>query len=70
MTTKADALQNKFLQKLITQQSPVSIFLVNGIRLQGCITGFDEHTISVRRILKESAEQIIFKHTISIVRDA
>ncbi len=56
-------IQDDFLQKLLKDQKPVSIFLVNGIKLHGVIDGFDEKVI----LLKNGVIQMVFKHAISTV---
>jgi host factor-I protein len=56
-------LQDEFLDKLCKEKLPVSIFLVNGIKLHGSIDQFDEHVI----MLKSTITQMVFKHAISTV---
>ena len=56
-------LQDSFLLKLRDEQIPVSIFLVNGIKLQGRVESFDETVI----MLDNSVKQMIFKTAISTV---
>lgn len=56
-------LQNDFLQSLCKESAPVSIFLVNGIKLHGIIAEFDEHVI----LLKGTVVQMVFKHSVSTV---
>lgn len=56
-------LQDDFLKDLQKDSVPVSIFLVNGIKLHGLIDDFDEHVI----MLKSTITQMIFKHAISTV---
>lgn len=60
---KDQKLQDAFLTQLKNDATPVSIFLVNGIKLHGSIDDFDEHVI----MLKSTATQLIFKHAISTV---
>ncbi|MER2520817.1 MAG: RNA chaperone Hfq [Bdellovibrionales bacterium] len=57
-------LQDTFLQTLRNGKIPSTIFLVNGIKLQGVITGFDNFSIVLRR---EAHAQLIYKHAISTV---
>ncbi len=57
------ALQEVFLESLAKQEIPVSIFLVNGIKLHGVIDSHDEHII----MLKNGITQMIYKHAISTV---
>lgn len=59
----AKNLQEGFLQELQTSQVPVSIFLVNGVKLHGTIESFDEDVI----LLKGALTQIVFKHAVSTV---
>jgi host factor-I protein len=58
-----DRLQEEFLYELRDKRVPVSIFLVNGIKLHGLIGEFDEHVI----LLKDTITQMVFKHAISTV---
>lgn len=56
--------QDSFLQSLRSGKAPCTIFLINGIKLQGIITGFDNFSIVLTR---ESHAQLIYKHAISTV---
>lgn len=56
-------LQDLFLSELIKEKIPVSIFLINGIKLHGMIDSFDQHTV----MLKNSITQMVYKHAISTV---
>lgn len=56
-------LQPSFLQLLCQDKVPVSVFLVNGIKLHGVIDGFDEHVI----MLKNGITQMVYKHAVSTV---
>ncbi|WP_133128100.1 RNA chaperone Hfq [Legionella nagasakiensis] len=56
-------LQDSFLKELSKEKMPVSIFLVNGIKLHGVIACFDEQVI----MLKNSITQMVYKHAISTV---
>jgi host factor-I protein len=60
---KGQALQDPFLNILRKEHVPVSIFLVNGIKLQGQIESFDQFVV----LLKNSVSQMIYKHAISTV---
>jgi host factor-I protein len=60
---RGNELQNEFLEGLRKESIPVSIFLVNGIKLQGQIECFDQYVI----LLKSNSHQAIFKHAISTV---
>ncbi|KTD21775.1 RNA chaperone Hfq [Legionella londiniensis] len=57
------SLQHEFLNELACEKMPVSIFLVNGIKLHGIVDRFDEHVI----MLKNSVTQMVYKHAISTV---
>ena len=57
------ALQEPFLNTLRKERIPVSIFLVNGIKLQGQIDSFDQYVI----LLKNSVNQMIYKQAISTI---
>jgi host factor-I protein len=56
-------LQGAFLEELKSTQVPVSVFLVNGVKLHGVIEEFDDEVI----MLKGSLTQIIYKHAVSTV---
>jgi len=60
---KGTALQDPFLNILRKERIPVSIFLVNGIKLQGQIESFDQFVI----LLANSVNQMIYKHAISTI---
>lgn len=60
---KGQTLQDPFLNTLRKERIPVSIFLVNGIKLQGQIESFDQFVV----LLKNSVSQMIYKHAISTV---
>ena len=57
------SLQEPFLNALRLESVPVSIFLVNGIKLQGTIESFDRFVV----LLKNSVSQMIYKHAISSI---
>jgi len=61
--SKGQSLQDPFLNALRRERVPVSIFLVNGIKLQGQIESFDNFVV----LLKNSVSQMIYKHAISTV---
>jgi host factor-I protein len=61
--TRGQTLQDPFLNTLRKERVPVSIFLVNGIKLQGQIESFDQFVV----LLKNSVSQMIYKHAISTV---
>ena len=56
-------LQDKFLNKLRKDKQQVSVFLVNGIKLDGIIEAFDPYTI----LLRNKVTQSIYKHAISTI---
>jgi host factor-I protein len=60
---KGQSLQDPFLNTLRRERIPVSIYLVNGIKLQGQIESFDQFVI----LLKNTVSQIVYKHAISTV---
>jgi len=61
--SKGQSLQDPFLNALRKERVPVSIFLVNGIKLQGQIESFDQFVV----LLKNNVNQMIYKHAISTV---
>ena len=61
--SKGQSLQDPFLNALRKERIPVSIFLVNGIKLQGQIDSFDQFVV----LLKNSVSQMVYKHAISTV---
>jgi len=61
--SKGQNLQDPFLNALRKERIPVSIFLVNGIKLQGQVESFDQFAI----LLKNNVTQMIYKHAISTV---
>ena len=60
---KGQVLQDPFLNILRKEKIPVSIFLVNGIKLQGHIESFDQFVI----LLRNTISQMVYKHAISTV---
>jgi len=60
---KGQSLQDPFLNILRKEKVPVSIYLVNGIKLQGQIDSFDQFVV----LLKNSVSQMVYKHAISTV---
>jgi host factor-I protein len=63
MSNKGQLLQDPFLNALRKEHVPVSIYLVNGIKLQGQIESFDQYVV----LLKNSVTQMVYKHAISTV---
>ncbi len=60
---KGQILQEPFLNTLRKERIPVSIYLVNGIKLQGQIDSFDQFVI----LLRNSVSQLVYKHAISTI---
>lgn len=60
---RGQTLQDPFLNTLRREKIPVSIYLVNGIKLQGQIESFDQFVV----LLKNSVSQMVYKHAISTV---
>jgi len=60
---KGQSLQEPFLNQLRKEHVPVSIYLVNGIKLQGQIESFDQFVV----LLKNSVNQMVYKHAISTI---
>lgn len=60
---KGQSLQDPYLNALRRERIPVSIYLVNGIKLQGQIESFDQFVI----LLKNTVSQMVYKHAISTV---
>jgi host factor-I protein len=60
---KGQSLQDPFLNALRKERVPVSIYLVNGIKLQGHIDSFDQFVV----LLRNSVSQMVYKHAISTV---
>lgn len=60
---RGQTLQDPFLNALRKERVPVSIYLVNGIKLQGQIDSFDQFVV----LLKNSVSQMVYKHAISTV---
>lgn len=60
---KGQSLQDPFLNALRRERIPVSIYLVNGIKLQGHVESFDQFVI----LLKNTVSQMVYKHAISTV---
>jgi host factor-I protein len=61
--SKGHNLQDPFLNVLRKEKIPVSIFLVNGIKLQGQVESFDQFVV----LLKNTVSQMVYKHAISTV---
>lgn len=63
LMSKGQILQDPFLNALRKDRIPVSIFLVNGIKLQGQIESFDQYAV----LLKNTVSQMVYKHAISTI---
>ena len=63
MANKGQNLQDLFLNVLRREHIPVSMFLVNGIKLQGQVESFDQYVV----LLKSTATQMVYKHAISTI---
>ncbi len=63
MSNKGQLLQDPFLNLLRKEHVPVSIYLVNGIKLQGQIESFDQYVV----LLRNTVTQMVYKHAISTV---
>jgi host factor-I protein len=63
MSNKGQMLQDPFLNALRKEHVQVSIYLVNGIKLQGQIESFDQYVV----LLKNTVTQMVYKHAISTV---
>ena len=61
--SKGQTLQEPFLNALRKEKVPVSVYLVNGIKLQGQIDSFDQFVV----LLKNSVSQMVYKHAISTI---
>ncbi len=60
---KGQALQDPFLNQLRKEHISVSVYLVNGIKLQGQIESFDQYVV----LLKNTVTQMVYKHAISTI---
>ena len=63
VSNKGQLLQDPFLNLLRKEHVPVSIYLVNGIKLQGHIESFDQYVV----LLRNTVTQMVYKHAISTV---
>lgn len=61
--SKGHNLQDPFLNTLRKDDIPVSVFLINGIKLQGKVESFDQFVI----VLKNTVNQMVYKHAISTI---
>jgi len=63
VSNKAQLLQDPFLNTLRREHIPVSVYLVNGIKLQGQIESFDQYVV----LLRNTVTQMVYKHAISTI---
>ncbi|TCH96956.1 RNA chaperone Hfq [Roseococcus sp. SYP-B2431] len=64
MAEKSQNVQDVFLNHVRKSKTPVTVFLVNGVKLQGIITWFDNFSVLLRR---DGHTQLVYKHAISTV---
>lgn len=64
MTEQKTGVQDIFLSELKRSGAPTTIFLVNGVKLQGIIAAFDQFSVLLRR---DGHSQLVYKHAISTV---
>ena len=64
MSEKSQNVQDVFLNTVRKSKNPVTVFLVNGVKLQGIITWFDNFCVLLRR---DGHSQLVYKHAISTV---
>ena len=67
MPDKSLSLQDQFLNSIRRSKSPVTIFLVKGVKLQGVVTWFDPFSLLLRR---DGNAQLVYKHAISTIMPA
>ncbi len=64
MTEKNQNVQDVFLNKIRKEKMTVTVFLVNGVKLQGVVTWFDNFCVLLRR---DAHVQLVYKHAISTI---
>ena len=64
MASSQSNLQDTFLNSVRKSKNPVTLFLVNGVKLQGVITWFDNFSVLLRR---DGTVQLVYKHAISTI---
>lgn len=67
MSDKSHNLQDVFLNAVRKAKTPLTVFLVNGVKLQGIITWFDNFCVLLRR---DGHSQLVYKHAISTIMPA
>lgn len=66
-TEKSQNVQDVFLNHIRKNKMPVTIFLINGVKLQGIVTWFDNFSVLLRR---DQHSQLVYKHAISTIMPA
>ena len=64
MSDKSQNMQDLFLNTIRKNKNPVTVFLVNGVKLQGVVTWFDNFSLLLRR---DESTQLIYKHAVSTI---
>ncbi|MEM7730876.1 MAG: RNA chaperone Hfq [Pseudomonadota bacterium] len=64
MSDRNQTLQHSFLNAVRKAKMPLTIFLVNGVKLQGVVTSFDNFCVLLRR---DGSSQLVYKHAISTI---
>ena len=67
VTDKKQNLQDTFLNSVRKAKTPLTIFLVNGVKLQGVVSWFDNFCVLLRR---DGQSQLVYKHAISTIMPA
>ena len=67
MSDKKQNLQDTFLHSVRKSKTPLTIFLVNGVKLQGVVSWFDNFCVLLRR---DGQSQLVYKHAISTIMPA
>jgi host factor-I protein len=67
MSDKKQNLQDTFLNSVRKSKTPLTIFLVNGVKLQGVVSWFDNFCVLLRR---DGRSQLVYKHAISTIMPA
>lgn len=67
MSDKNQNVQDVFLNNIRKHKTPVTIFLINGVKLQGIVTWFDNLSVLLRR---DAHSQLVYKHAISTIMPA
>ncbi len=64
MAMERDRLQDTFLQRVQQDRTPLTIFLLSGVRLQGCVKGFDSFCLLLER---DGHASLVYKHEVATV---